>query len=154
MSAIGRLVEIEQEVRKGAAASPIVVANAPRLREVYYERLRTLGSLSDALAAERDSDTLYDKLRVFGNARPEPQPIPANTMSQVEVAQSNTGPRLAAAETPAQAADKAQLVTDRREAPASGTSTATSTFPQFSQIAQEYITMRAGGMLSRSATRI
>jgi len=59
LAAIRRLMEIEREIGKGAAAHPIVVANVRHLRRVYYRRLAALGKLWDALIERAEDDELY-----------------------------------------------------------------------------------------------
>jgi hypothetical protein len=60
--AIGSLVEINRELGKGDAANPVLVANAERLRNVYYDRPRALGRLDTALEMRRNDDALYAAL--------------------------------------------------------------------------------------------
>jgi hypothetical protein len=60
--AMGSLVEINRELGKGDAANPVLVANAERLRNVYYDRLRALGRLKTALEARRNDDAFYTEL--------------------------------------------------------------------------------------------
>jgi hypothetical protein len=67
---IGHLVQIEQELRKGRAASPIVVTNADRLRRVYYDRLIALGRLGDALDQRSEDDALYSALAKLDRPAP------------------------------------------------------------------------------------
>lgn len=65
-AAIGRLVEINRELDKGEAASPIIAANAERLRAVYHDRLIALDRLRTALVENADDDAVYATLRTLG----------------------------------------------------------------------------------------
>jgi hypothetical protein len=69
-NAIGHLVQIEQELRKGRAASPIVATNADRLRRVYFDRLIALGRLGDALEQRSEDDALYSALAKLDRPAP------------------------------------------------------------------------------------
>jgi hypothetical protein len=79
--AIGSLVEINREVGKGDAANPVLVANAERLRKVYYDRLIALGRLDEALKARPNDDALYAALAALdsgaaGSAGDGSVPVP------------------------------------------------------------------------------
>ena len=79
-AAIRRLVEIERELGKGPAASPVVVANVGRLRKVYHERLMALARLSDALCARAEDDNFFNWLGTFDThetAKAPHEPVPA-----------------------------------------------------------------------------
>ena len=80
--AIGHLVEIEKELKKGAAASPLIAANADRLRKHYHDRLIVLGRLDDALKQRTNDDTLYARLAALDTpaAASAATPVPPATM--------------------------------------------------------------------------
>ena len=73
-AAFRRLVEIERELNKGALANPIVVANVNRLREVYHERILTLGKLSDAISRRAEDDEFFDSLGALDLTGPKFKP--------------------------------------------------------------------------------
>ena len=66
------LVQIEQELKKGDAASPVVAANAGRLRALYHDRLRVLGRLDEALLRRADDDGLYAALAALDSPALQP----------------------------------------------------------------------------------
>jgi hypothetical protein len=142
LASIGGLVGIEQERRKGPEANPIIVNNQDRLRAVYYDRLRTLGSLADALATDAGKDGLYDKLSVFA-----PTPVAAPTVAPETPLAPRPAPAMAVVDrayvpvAPAKAVQ--EPLEDRQNAMPAVTKTTGSNCPKFSQVAQEYISMRA-----------
>ena len=73
-AAFRRLVEIERELNKGALANPIVVANVNRLREVYHERILTLGKLSDAISWRAEDDEFFASLGALDLTGPKFKP--------------------------------------------------------------------------------
>jgi hypothetical protein len=137
--AIGHLVEIEKELKKGSAASPLIVANAARLRGVYNERLIALGLLDDALTQRTNDDALYRALgvinveaaptaatRASGAAVPTAASFPA-VISPTPVPPSVAGPK------PVAAAPEPTAPIMATVAPGQW---------RFSQMSQEYIDMR------------
>ncbi len=79
---IRHLVEIEKELKKGAAASPLIAANAGRLRKLYQDRLIGLGHLDDALRQRTADDVLYARLAALDTpaAAPAATAVPPATM--------------------------------------------------------------------------
>ena len=73
-AAFRRLVEIEREMNKGALANPIVVANVNRLREVYHERIFTLGKLSEAISRRAEDDEFFNSLGALDLMGPKFKP--------------------------------------------------------------------------------
>jgi hypothetical protein len=85
--AIGSLVEINREVGKGDAANPVLVANAERLRKVYYDRLIALGRLNEALKARVNDDALYAALAALDGGA-HALPTDGNVSASAPIVQS------------------------------------------------------------------
>ncbi|SFJ53507.1 hypothetical protein SAMN04487925_108262 [Bradyrhizobium sp. cf659] len=138
-AAIGHLVEIEREVGKGEGGSPIVVANADRLRPVYYDRLRTLGALSDALVTDRDKDALYDKLNAFADASLG-QPTRAANTPPMAAATATSELLISTPDAPMVPMQQSAIPP---ESVPRALTTVVSTAPKFSQLLHDYIAVRA-----------
>lgn len=153
------LVAIEQEVGKGAGANPVIVQNQNRLRAVYHDRLRTLGALSDALGADANKDGLYDQLRSFVPPTAAAPPLTATpaaplqmpsapapiVMSEASLAPRTTqsAPLVNGADVPVAPAATPQGPIGNRQQITPTVTTPESIYPKFSQVADEYIAMRA-----------
>jgi hypothetical protein len=123
-NAIGHLVQIEQELRKGRAASPIMVTNADRLRRVYFDRLITLGRLGDALEQRSEDDALYSALAKLD--RPAPSAA-ADGLTDTAVNSATTRSLPVSAAAPPQVSAPRASVLEK---------------PTFAKISAEYIKMR------------
>lgn len=140
--AIGHLVQIEQELKKGSAANPLVAANADRLRKLYHDRLIALGKLDDALQQRTDDDALYAQLAAFGAAAPlSAAPVSAGSPAPSPLA--GALPAVAGAVAPLPAASVAAAALPTAPAPVMAKPRAAVTgCPTFGTVSQEYIDMR------------
>ena len=150
--AIGHLVEIEKELKKG---SPLIVANADRLRRVYHDRLIALGRLDDALQQRTADDAFYVRLAALDTpaAASAATPVPTAVAPLPAVPAATTAAFGATA--PAPATSTAIASPPPVPAPVAGPApavafaaanpqAAVSGCPLFSTVSQEYIDMRIG----------